>query len=137
MTIPALVNGLLPPGVYAAALQEVWDVFDQPGSATRAALNQALAHAVTIIWARDTQALIYVNGSYVTNRIDPADVDIAVRSDVWTDSSFLPAFVAAHAGEEQLVDFFFSATHSTQHMEELFQETQGSPIRKGIILLHP
>lgn len=137
MAIPALVNGLLPPGVYAATLQEVWDVFDRPESATRAALNQALAHAVTIIWARDMHALVYLNGSYVTDRIDPVDVDIAVRSDAWTDSSFLIAFVAAHAGEEHLVDFFFSATQSTQHMEELFQETQGSLIRKGIVLLHP
>jgi hypothetical protein len=137
MAIPALIQGLLPPGVYAATLQEVWDAFDQPGSATRAALNRALAHASTLIWARDTSAVVYVNGSYVTDRIDPVDVDIAVRSDAWTDTSFLAAFVAAYAGEEQLIDFFFSATQSAQHMEELFQETQGSPIRKGIILLHP
>ena len=137
MAIPALINGLLPPGIYPAPLQEVWDAFDQSGSATRPALNRALAHAVSIIWASDPQALIYVNGSYVTARIDPVDVDIAVRSDAWTDSSFLTAFVAAHAGEEPLVDFFFSPTQSTQRMEELFQETQGSPIRKGIILLQP
>jgi hypothetical protein len=137
MAIPALVNGLHPPGVYPAELQEVWDTFDQPGSTTRTALNRALAHTVTLIWTRDMYALVYVNGSYVTDRVDPVDVDLAVRSDAWTDSSFQTAFVSAHPGEEHLVDFFFSANQSAQRMEELFQETQGSPIRKGIILLHP
>lgn len=137
MAIPALIHGLLPPGIHAATLQDVWDAFDQPGSATRAALNRALEHAVTIIWARDSRALVYVNGSYVTSRLDPVDVDIAVRSDAWTDSSFLTTFAAAYAGEELLVDFFFSATQSSQHMEDLFQETQGSPVRKGIVLLRP
>jgi hypothetical protein len=137
VAIPAFVNGLLPPGVYPATFQEVWSAFDQHGSTTRAALNLALEHAATLIWSRDTTALLYVNGSYVTDKRDPADVDLAVRSDVWTDTSFLAAFVAAYPHETTLVDFYFNPMHSTQHMEDLFQLVQGTSLHKGIIRLHP
>ncbi len=84
-------------------------------------MNRALQHAATLIWSRDATALLYINGSYITDRVDPVDVDLAVRSDVWNDTSFLTAFVAAYPGEEQLVDFYFNTMNSAQHMEDLFQ----------------
>jgi len=96
-----------------------------------------LEHAVALIWSRDPVAAIYVNGSYVTDKIDPVDVDLAVRSDVWDDTLFSVEFSQSYPGEELLVDFFFNTTQSSQHMEDLFQEVQGSSIHKGIILLLP
>jgi hypothetical protein len=137
MAIPALVNGLLPPGVYTATLLEVWHAFDQPGSTVRPGLNLALQHAVTIIWSRDPAALVYVNGSYVTAKPNPGDVDVAVRSDVWDDDTFEAAFMAAYSHEVLLIDYFFNETTSPQHMEDLFQTVYGSQVRKGIILLQP
>lgn len=137
MAIPPLVIGLLPPGIYSASLTEVWATFDQVGSLTRPALNRALDHAVAQIWSRDPVAAIYVNGSYVTDKTDPVDVDLAVRSDVWDDILFSVEFSQSYPGEELLVDFFFNTTQSSQHMEDLFQEVQGSSIHKGIILLLP
>jgi hypothetical protein len=137
MAIPPLLNGLLPPGIYTASLTEVWAVFDQASSATRKALNQALEHTVAVVWSRDPTAAIYVNGSYATDKIDPVDVDLAVRSDVWDDTTFTAEYSQTYPGEGLLVDIFFNTTQSSQHMEDLFQEVQGSSVHKGIILLIP
>jgi hypothetical protein len=100
-------------------------------------LESGIAARATLIWSRDVAATLYVNGSYVTDRVDPVDVDLAVRSDIWDDAFFLTAFSARHPGEEWLVDGYFNTTRSTQHMEDLFQEIQGSTVRKGIIQLVP
>src|SRR5689334_2731241 len=135
MTIPPFVNGVLPPGTYSATLADVRVAFDQPGSRTRPSLNVALEHAANLIWSRDAAAILYVNGSYVTDKLDPLDVDLAVRSDVWDDTLFATAFSGAYPGEEALVDFFFNAQQSSQHMEELFREIQGSTAKKGIVQL--
>jgi hypothetical protein len=137
MTIPPMVNGVLPPGTYQATISEVEKAFDQPGSVTRPVLNVALAHAATLIWSRDATANLYVNGSYVTDKVDPLDVDLAVRSNVWDDTLFAVAFSAAYPSEAALVDFFFNTQQSAQHMEALLREIQGSAAKKGIIQLLP
>ena len=137
MSLPSLVNGVLPPGTFTARLNEVVATFDQHASVTRPALSLALEHAVTIIWSSDPAAVIYLDGSYVTDKVDPVDVDLAVRSDVWTDSLFLSAFTSAYPGEETLVDFYFNTKQSAQRMEELFREIQGQTAKKGIIYLIP
>lgn len=135
MTIPPLVNGVLPPGTYQATLGEVTAAFDHPGASTRPSLNMALEHAANLIWSRDGTAILYVNGSYVTDKVDPFDVDLAVRSDVWDDAQFAVAFSALYPGEEALVDVFVNPQHSGQHMEDLFREIQGSAAKKGIVQL--
>lgn len=137
MPLPPLVNGILPPGTYQATLVELWVAFDRRESTTRPALNRALQHAVTLIWSTDANASIFVDGSYITSKVDPIDVDLAVRSDIWNDTAFAAAFAGAHPGEEQLVDFFFNARHSLQHMEDLFRTVQGSYALKGIVQLIP
>ncbi|HEV8191390.1 MAG TPA: hypothetical protein VGP82_07875 [Ktedonobacterales bacterium] len=67
----------------------------------------------------------------------PLDVDSAVRSDVWDDTQFAVAFSAAYPGEAALVDACFNPQQSSQHMEELFREIQGSAAEKGFIQLIP
>lgn len=135
MTIPPLVNEVLPPGTHPATLDETAAAFVQPGPRTRPALDVALRHAIALIWSKDPSAVILVNGGYVTSKADPVDVDIAVRSDVWDDTSFAVALAAAYPDDVALVDAFFNATHSPQHMEDLFREVPGSQSRKGIIRL--
>jgi uncharacterized protein DUF6932 len=137
MPLPSLVNGSLPPGTFIATLAEVVAAFDQPGSVTRPALNRALEHAVTLIWSGDSAAIIYLDGSYATDKGDPVDVDLAVRSDVWTDSLFLSTFASNYTGEETLVDFYFNTQQSAQRMEELFRKIQGQTAKKGIVQLIP
>lgn len=137
MTIPPLANGVLPPGTYPATLGEIGAAFDQPGSSTRPALNEALRHAATLIWSGDVTAILYINGSYVTDKLDPLDVDMAIRSDVWDDMLLAAALTATHPAEAALVDFYCNAQQSTQRMEDLFREIQGSGTKKGIIQLIP
>lgn len=120
-----------------ATLGEMNAAFDQLGSRTRPALNTELAHAAILIWSRDATAVLYANGSYVTGKVDPVDVDVAVRSDVWDDTQFAASFSAVYPGEEAPVDFYFNPTQSAQHMEELFRDIQGSGVTIGIIQLMP
>ena len=137
MVLPPLLNGVLPDGTYHASLSEIWQVFDHPRSTTRPRLNQALQHASALIWAKDSLATIFVDGSYITDKIDPIDVDLAVRSDIWDDTTFAVDFALAYPGEERLIDFFFNRHQTTQRMEDLFREIQGSNITKGVIQLLP
>src|SRR5262249_47579652 len=92
MTIPPLVNGVRPPGTYPATFPEVLAAFDQTGSSIRPALNTALEHAARLIRSKDASAILYVNGSYVTDKLAPLDVDLAVRSDVWDGMQSLLCF---------------------------------------------
>jgi hypothetical protein len=137
VAIPSLVNGVLPPGTYSATLAEVTQAFDQVGSTTRAVLDLALQHAVALIWARDPTAVIFVGGSYVTAAIDPGDVDLAVRSDIWRDVLFTAEFTAAYPADALLVEVFINAKQSAQHMEDFFREIQASTTLKGIIQVLP
>lgn len=96
-----------------------------------------MEHAATLIWSQDATAILYINGSYITDKRDPLDVDVAARSDVWDDTMFAAAFSTAHPGEAVLVDCYFNPRQSAQHMEDLFREIQGSRAKKGIIRLIP
>jgi predicted nucleotidyltransferase len=108
--------------------------FDQAGSTTRPALSAALRHAITLIRSADPAAIIYVGGSYVTDKRDPSDLDLAVRSNVWTGAAFDAAFSAAYPSEASLIDDFFNRIGDAQHMEDFFREMMGQPAdRKGII----
>jgi hypothetical protein len=128
---------MLPSGTYAATLVEIQATFDQPVSTTRPGLNTALLHATTLIWARDAVAIIYVDGSYLTSKVDPVDVDVAVRSDIWDDTTFVVALQAAYPGDVQVIDAYFNRKSDVQHMEDLYRNVHGSLATKGIIQLVP
>jgi hypothetical protein len=97
-------------------------------------LSAALRHVAALIWSADLVAIIYVGGSYITGKRDPSDLDLAVRSDIWTGAAFDAAFSATHSSEALLVDMFFNRTSDAQHMEDFFREVVGDPTaRKGIV----
>src|SRR5579884_3620260 len=105
MALPQLrADGTLPPGTHRATLTELAAAFDQSSSTTRPALGAVLHNAVALIRSRDPAAIIYVGGSYVTDKRDPSDIDLAVRSDLWTGTAFDAAFSAAHSSEVHLID---------------------------------
>lgn len=138
MALPQLrPDGTLPPGTYPATLGEIATAFNQQGSTMRPALNAALQHAASLIWSRDATAILCVDGSYITDKRDPLDVDMAVRSNVWDDTQFVAAFAATYPTEAFLIDVYFNPKQSAQHMEDLFREIQGSSTRKGIIQALP
>lgn len=71
----------------------------------------------------------------MTDTLDPVDVDIAVRSDLWDDTLFAAALASAYPGDQGLVDYYFNAVQSAQHMEDLFRNIQGVSAQKGIVRL--
>jgi len=73
MTIPSLQNGELPPGEHLASLVEIEAVY---GSANdrRKLLMRGLYEAVQSFAAAGVQTL-WVNGSFVTNKKEPNDID--------------------------------------------------------------
>lgn len=76
MLPPLDANGVLPPGVHPCTLDELLARFGH-GSATREAQAQELT--VFIEWARGHGVRrILVNGSFVTAKAEPNDVDIVV-----------------------------------------------------------
>ncbi|HZC06269.1 MAG TPA: hypothetical protein VE338_11585 [Ktedonobacterales bacterium] len=78
MPLPALrADGSLPPGVHQASLSEVFARF--PAVAPeRQALNSALSYCVATVKQLNLADEIALDGSYVTSKPDPADVDMAV-----------------------------------------------------------
>ncbi len=73
MSIPALTNGELPPGEHQASLDEVETVY---GSSTdrRKLLMRGLRDAASNFELSNVRAL-WINGSFVTDKEEPNDVD--------------------------------------------------------------
>jgi hypothetical protein len=73
--IPPLVDdtGYLPPGIHLATLDEIAETFGG-GSPERRELMQSLRWLVDMCKRDDVDRLI-VNGSFVTSKLDPGDVD--------------------------------------------------------------
>ena len=83
MAIPTLQeNGYLPPGLHLASLNEIWERFGRTSS-RRDMLFQRLQGFVKL--AQHVEALrMFVNGSYVTAKTDPGDVDVVI----WVGEEF-------------------------------------------------
>jgi hypothetical protein len=76
MPLPPLTeDGELPPGVYAASLLEALDQFSG-GSAQRAAVALRLNRIYQVAQATGHVARFVVFGSFVTNKLEPQDVDV-------------------------------------------------------------
>lgn len=78
MPLPALrANGTLPLGVHSATLDKLFAAF--PGTtAKRLALNDALTRCVDTIKRLNLASQIAVDGSYITDKPDPEDIDMVV-----------------------------------------------------------
>ena len=84
MPIPTLQeNGFLPPGLYLADLEEIWERFGST-SERRQMLFSRLRTFVEL--AIHVEALrMFVDGSYVTAKTNPEDVDVVI----WVGEKFL------------------------------------------------
>lgn len=101
MPIPALdENGLLPPGLHLAGMSEIEDRFGK-STPRRQELFARLRMFVDL--ARHCGALrIFVNGSFVTAKPEPGDVDVVV----WTS--------------EKYFELLEQADHQAVLLEEMF-----------------
>jgi hypothetical protein len=69
-------EGYLPPGIYHATLEEIIARFGQE-SEVRQAQMQSLRWLVDLAWRAGVQRIV-VNGSFVTDKLEPNDVDCAL-----------------------------------------------------------
>ena len=66
-------DGYLPPGIHRATLEEIAARFGQESELRRAQM-ESLRWLVTLAWRAGVQRII-VNGSFVTDKLEPNDVD--------------------------------------------------------------
>jgi hypothetical protein len=78
MPLPPLrLDGTLPPGVHVATVAEVFATFPAM-TAQRQALDQALAYCVATVKRLRLADEIVLDGSYITSKPDPGDIDMVV-----------------------------------------------------------
>jgi hypothetical protein len=92
---PHTENGELQAGVQAASLREVLDRFGA-GSPQRQALALRLAHVYRVALASGHLLRFAIFGSFVTNKIDPNDVDVFLLMGDAFDASHLSGEARLH-----------------------------------------
>jgi len=105
-------NGYLPPGIHTATMAEIAARFGETSQLRRVQM-ESLRWLADLAWRAGVQRII-VNGSFVTDRIEPNDVDCAllVGEDYPHDrksdeelAAGLP-FIDLHIVEQEDFDFF-------------------------------
>ena len=96
MPIPTLQeNGFLPPGLYLADLDEIWERFGRTSERRRMLFDRL---RMFVDAARHVEAVrMFVAGSYVTAKADPRDVDVVI----WVGERFLELL---ELGDKQALD---------------------------------
>ena len=77
MSPPLRSDGALPPGTHTASLHELLIAYPASNS-QRQILNDSLTQVVNQVWRLDPDLLILVDGSYVTGKSDPNDIDLLI-----------------------------------------------------------
>ncbi len=145
MPLPELrENGERPPGVHPASLREVLDRFGV-GSDRRKALALRLARVHRIAQASGHVARFLIFGSFVTNKVDPNDVDIFLLMADTFDAAHLTgdasllfdhAAAQAHFGTSVFWLRRLAAWPDEQTAIEFWQVTPGGG-RRGIVEVVP
>jgi hypothetical protein len=79
MIPPLRKNGLLPPGIHRATLDEVFRAFPARNQ-QRQILNDSLQQVVVALQTLDPPIMISIDGSYITSKAEPNDVDLLIVS---------------------------------------------------------
>ena len=75
--IPQLEDGVLPEGIHDCSLKECQDAFGKfTRSDRRSRLSQALATYVSDAAASGIAVAVLIDGSYVTAKLEPNDIDL-------------------------------------------------------------
>lgn len=89
MPLPLFTNvGDLPPGVHRAPLREVLDRFGA-SSGRRMAVAERLERVYRLAWATGHLVRFVVFGSFVTDKLEPQDVDVFLVMDDAFDAGTL------------------------------------------------
>jgi len=141
---PLTENGELPLGVHPASLREVLDCFGA-GSDQRKALALRLARVYRVAQATGHLARLVIFGSFVTNTIEPNDVDIfLIMTDAFDASQlrgeapllFDHGAAQAHFGASVFWLRRLAAWPNEQAAVEFWQVKRGGG-RRGIVEVTP
>ncbi len=145
MALPPLTeDGELPLGVHAASLREVLDQFGI-GPAQRKAVALRLARVYRIAQATGHLARFVVFGSFVSNKLEPNDVDVFLIMADTFDATHLKgdapllfdhAAAQAHFGSSVFWVRHLAAWQGEQAAVEFWQVKRGGG-RRGIVEIIP
>ena len=136
MPIPPLqANGILPPGEYHATVAEVVAMFP-PTTIERQELNQALQDIVPTLKKLQMLApdlILYIDGSFVTSKHSPNDIDLLVLTDVFDEVQVQDFFV-----QECPIQATYLDVHADpvlrRYLVNVFTHTRSNQ-PKGVIIL--
>ncbi len=77
MIPPLRSDGTLPPGTHRATLADVLNAYPA-GNQQRQMLNDSLVQVLNQLWGLDSTFTIFVDGSYVTGKAEPNDIDLLI-----------------------------------------------------------
>jgi hypothetical protein len=138
-------NGNLPPGIHEANFDEVVDRFSLPRSRHRESRTNKL-RAFYSSFLRRYATRVYIDGSYVTNKLSPKDVDLVVfLPEDFDFESEAGATLRRYQRETQNfhLHIFFGREGQPREVNSLHRRVEyfqwntrhDPPLRKGIILV--
>jgi hypothetical protein len=81
-------NGTLPPGMHTATIDELLAAFPAR-TQQRQIFNDSLRRAVEELRHLDPTLIIYVDGSYVTSKAEPNDIDLLIVTPTYVTQQIL------------------------------------------------
>jgi hypothetical protein len=148
MSIPELnENGLLPTGVHEAAMDEVRERFGRfQRTDQRASLFLKLSQLLAEVRSTGLIAAVIVNGSFVTAKDEPSDIDLilVLRQDHDFGADLKPFQYNVLSKRRVRARFRFDSLVARESSAEyaqyvnFFQEVKGRPgSRKGVLKVLP
>jgi len=136
MALPPLqTNGTLPPGEHHATFADIVAAF--PASTVeRQELNQALQDALPAFQKLRLLApnmIVYINGSYITTKPSPIDIDIAILTDVYNEVQIRAFFDQECPIAATYLDLKADKSTNRQLVRAFTFTRNGQP--KGVIIL--
>jgi hypothetical protein len=86
MLPPLRSDGTLPPGTHDATLDELLAAYPAPNP-QRQMLNDSLRVVIEQLWTLDAALVVLVDGSYVTAKAEPNDIDLLIISATYNELS--------------------------------------------------
>lgn len=86
MIPPLRSDGTLPPGTHDATLDELFAAYPARNQ-QRQMLNDSLRVVVEQLWMLDPTLVILVDGSYVTAKAEPNDIDLLIITATYNELS--------------------------------------------------
>lgn len=125
-------DGTLPPGVHQATLDEVRAAFPARNQ-QRQMLQASLQRVVEALRALDATLMIYVDGSYVTRKAEPNDVDLLLVTPNHTEPEIEAYLDQACPVEAVSVHVLVEPATPSEVLD--FKMTTRAQQAKGIIVL--